>query len=306
MNLFSKRPCPVCGSSKISKNIISTHKKAENLNFNSLKPYWNGFFKEKIIFSYARCNSCSLIYAPKFFSNNQLAKLYSQMSANMDIVPRNVLQKTQYGYFTYLKKNSPLIGNFMEIGPDIGLFTKFCVTEGNFKKFWLFEPNKAVRKNLIKVVNNNEFHIIDEMTNFKAVPANSIDAVVGIHVIDHLLDPVKILKNLSVKMKSSAKLLIVTHDEQSLLRRIFGWRWPAFCLQHPQIYNRSTVRSLLNASGFNVVGQYKTVNYFKLSFLLKHFFWALGIKIKSIPNFGDFTLGLKLGNIVTIATRAKI
>jgi len=306
MNSFLKRSCPICGSYKTSKNIISTHKKAENLNFKILKPHWSGFFKEKIIFSYVRCNSCSLVYAPRFFNNKQLAKLYGQMPSNMDIVPINALKKTQYGYFKYLKKYSTLKGNFMEIGPDVGFFTRFCVSEGNFKKFWLFEPNKAVRQKLIKILSNNEFHIIDEITNFKAVPINSIDTVAVIHVMDHLLDPVKILKALSIKMKNNAKLLIVTHDEQSLLRKIFGWRWPAFCLQHPQIYNQSTIKSLLNLSGFNVVSQYKTSNYFKLSFLLKHFFWALGIKLNSIPDFGGLTLGLKLGNILTIAELKKI
>jgi len=306
MNSFLKRSCPICGSYKTSKNIIFTQKKAENLNFEILKSYWNGFFKEKVIFSYARCNSCSLVYAPRFFSNKQLAKLYNQMPANMDIVPINALKKTQYGYFKYLKKYSTLNGNFMEIGPDVGFFTKFCVSEGNFKKFWLFEPNKAARQKLIKILSNNKFHIISEMTNFKAVTINSIDTVAIIHVMDHLLDPVKILKALSVKMTSNAKLLIVTHDEQSLLRKIFGQRWPAFCLQHPQIYNRTTIKSLLNLSGFSVVSQHKTSNYFKLSFLLKHFFWALGIKLNSIPDFGGLTLGLKLGNILTIAERKKI
>lgn len=44
MNSFLKRSCPICGSYKTSKNIISTHKKAENLNFKILKPHWSGFF----------------------------------------------------------------------------------------------------------------------------------------------------------------------------------------------------------------------------------------------------------------------
>jgi hypothetical protein len=86
------------------------------------------------------------------------------------------------------------------------------------------------------------------------------------------------------------------------MRRVLGWRWPAFCLQHPQIYNLKTTQNLLEASGFEVLQQHKTVNHFKLSFLIKHGLWALGIKVKSTPSFGNITLGLKLGNILTIAT----
>jgi hypothetical protein len=84
-----------------------------------------------------------------------------------------------------------------------------------------------------------------------------------------------------------------------------GWRWPAFCLQHPQIYNFSSTRALLEAAGFDTAEQHKTVNFFKLSFLLKHALWAFGFKIKSVPDFGNLTLGLKLGNILTIATPKK-
>ena len=299
---FIKRKCPICDEPP-SKNIfISTPKRAENLPLKKLISSWNGFFKEKIIFSYERCKGCGFAYCPIFFNDKELEELYSQMPANMDEVPMLALEHTQYEYFKVLKKNSSLKGDFMEIGPDIGLFTKHCAKEGFFKKFWLFEPNKAVKKKLARVVKNYQFHIVHDMTNFSAIPNRSIDTLAIIHVMDHLLDPVGILKSLRIKLKDDAKILIVTHDESSLLRRLFGWRWPAFCLQHPQIFSRKTTKLLLEASGFTVVTQQKTFNYFKLSFLIKHFFWALGIKIKSVPDFGAYTVGLKLGNILTIAT----
>jgi Methyltransferase domain len=305
VDISIKRPCPICKTFSKSKILFYTYRKAENFNLNFLKPYWNGFFKKKIIFSYTRCTSCGLVFCPKFFNDRQLLKLYSQMPANMDLVPKVALRKTQYGYFEVLKKNSSLTGNFLEIGPDVGLFTKFCVDEGKFNNFWLFEPNKLVKQKLMQVVKNHKFKIVNEMTNFKIIPNSSIDAVAIIHVMDHLLDPVKFLKSLKVKLKKNAKILIVTHNEKSLLRWIFGWRWPAFCLQHPQIYNRTTTKYLLNEAGYSLVCQNKTVNYFELSFLLKNLFWVFGVKTKFIKNLGDIILPLKLGNILTIATPRK-
>jgi hypothetical protein len=95
--------------------------------------------------------------------------------------------------------------------------------------------------------------------------------------------------------------VLVTHDESSLLRRLVGWKWPAFCLQHPQIYNPKSIRALLAAAGFEVLQQRKTVNFFQVSFLLKHLLWAFGWKVRSVPSFGQLTVGLKLGNMLTIA-----
>jgi hypothetical protein len=299
---FIERQCPICEALPSIKAFISTPKKAENLSLKDLIPSWNGFFKEKIIFSYVRCEGCGLVYCPTFFNEKELEKLYNQMPANMNEVPTVALNATQYGYFRTLQKYSSLEGNFMEIGPDIGLFTKHCVNEGRFSKFWLFEPNKAIKNSLSIVVQNHPAEIVHEMTNFSRVPNRSIDVLVIIHVMDHLLDPAQMLKSLKLKLKDHAKILVVTHDESSLLRIFFGWRWPAFCLQHPQIYNRKTMKRLLETSGFNVITQKKTVNYFKLKFLIKHLFWAIGIKINSVPDFGGLTLGLKLGNILTIAT----
>ena len=46
----------------------------------------------------------------------------------------------------------------------------------------------------------------------------------------------------------------------------------------------------------------RTKNYFEFSFLLKHLLWAFGIKVKSVPKCFDFTIGLRLGNMITIAT----
>jgi len=302
---FISRSCPVCGENPPSQAEISSEQKAESLGFDVLTQHWNGFFKEKIIFSYARCGNCGLLYCPTFFHADQLMQLYSQMPPNMVEVPQQALRDTQYGYFKFLKKCSPLTGGFIEIGPDIGLFTEHCVREGHFDEYWLFEPNREVKPVLENVVQGHKSHVIHEMTDFSSVPDGVATSAVIIHVMDHLLDPVATLSELRKKLTDDATLMIVTHDESSLLRRIVGWRWPAFCLQHPQIYNFKSTRALLESAGFDILEQHKTVNFFKLSFLLKHAFWAFGFKVKSVPDFGGFTLGLKLGNILTIATPNK-
>jgi SAM-dependent methyltransferase len=140
------------------------------------------------------------------------------------------------------------------------------------------------------------------MFGFSHVPDHSASTAVMIHVLDHLLDPIATLRELRQKLKPGARLLLVTHDESSLLRRLIGWRWPAFCLQHPQIYSPKSMRQLLKAAGFEVLERRKTINFFEIGFLIKHLLWAFGMKVQFVPGFGHFTLGLKLGNMLTIAT----
>lgn len=224
------------------------------------------------------------------------------MAPNMELVPIQALDRTQEGYFLELQKYSPLIGGYIEVGPDIGIFTKNCSLKGNFSHYWLCEPNEAVLEQLIDSVRGVPHNIIKDMFGFDQIPDDSASVAVMIQVLDHLLDPVATLKALRRKLKPGAKLILVTHNESSLLRKIVGWKWPAFCLQHPQIYNPKSIAKLLEESGFSVDSIKKTKNYFEFSFLVKHLLWAFGVKVKSLPGWLDFTLGLKLGNILTVAT----
>jgi hypothetical protein len=299
---YLKRHCPICRKKTESSVEVFSKTKAEDLNYEKLVPYWNGFFKEKIFFSYARCDVCDLLFAPVFYRTDQLEALYGQMPPNMDVVPMPALLQTQREYFKELKKKSTLKNGYIEIGPDVGIFTINCVSEGKFDKYWLCEPNRAVANALSDVVRNHAFVIIEDMFGFSAIPNQSAGAAVMIQVLDHLLDPIKTLTELREKLLPDGKLLLVTHNERSLLRRIVGWRWPAFCLQHPQIYNPKSITKLLDASGYKIESINKSKNYFEFSFLLKHLFWALGFKVKSIPEIFNFRIGLKLGNIITIAS----
>lgn len=301
-NQYISRNCPSCNMASSLKVEVKTPTPAEKLKIDDLIQQWNGFYKTKSIFSYVRCCNCGLLYSPIFLNSNQLGMLYGQMPPNMDEVPVDALERTQAGYFKKLTVFSNLKGGFLEIGPDVGYFVKNCVNNGSFNEYWLIEPNKAVGPLLGSVVADYPHHIIHDMEGLDFVPDNSCDVAVMIHVLDHLIDPVNELKKIRQKLKPDSTLLIVTHDESSTLRKLTKSRWPAFCLQHPQVYNPRSIQTLLSNAGFETLNVSKTKNYFQIGFLIKHLLWLFGIKVKSMPKFLNKTVGLKLGNIITIAT----
>ena len=298
---FLIRKCPVCGNDSRENVGIATTPPAESMTLEELKPHWNGFFKEKVIFSYNRCSNCQVLFCPTFFTDDQLETLYKQMPDNTAGVPLSALQRTQKGYFRSLKNFSKLNGGYLETGPDIGLFTENCVREGNFDKYWLFEPNQAVWPQLEKVAAEKKVNLSPEMFGFSSVPDQAVSVAVMIHVLDHLLDPLTILKKLRDKLAANAILVVVTHDEASLLAKMTKTGWPAYCLQHPQLYNPVTIARLMEAAGFRVLDVQKTANYFPVTYLAKHLLWALGLRVK-LPQWGALQLPLKLGNILTVAT----
>lgn len=298
---FVQRSCPSCGSQASTQPEIRAGLPAEERDIEFLRPYWNGFFKEKTFFSYTRCSKCGLLYAPAFFSEAQLQDLYSQMPDNTAGLPVAMLEKTQRGYFDIFRNYAQPGGGFLEIGPDIGLFTQSCIDANLFDHYWLFEPNHAVWPELERRLGEKKHEIIADMFNFDAIPDRSLSAVVMIHALDHLISPGETLQRLRPKLKKNAVLLFVTHDESSVVAKLTKAGWPAYCLQHPHLFNPGSIERMLRTAGYGTTVVKKTKNFFPITYVLKHFLWAMGLRQISVPTLNSLYLPLKLGNIATVA-----
>jgi hypothetical protein len=302
---YGTRQCPACGASACFANQqISTTVPAETLAFAALREQWYGFFKDKSLFSYHRCGRCGMLYAPTYFTDVQLEQLYGSMPANMAEVSNDALSRTQFGYFRELRKVADLEGQFLEIGPDVGLFAHYCVANGGFERFWMFEPNVDAHDALRKTLGGNRFDISTELLDLSSVPDGQVTVAAMIHVLDHILEPVEFLSRLKAKLRPGATLLIVTHDERSTLAKVLHNRWPAYCLQHPHLFNCDSMRALLAAAGFDTVKVVKSTNYFPVTFLVKHAIFALGMGKLNVPLLPGLQLPLRLGNFITFATPA--
>ncbi|OBJ55202.1 hypothetical protein A9W94_20390 [Mycobacterium asiaticum] len=303
---YGARQCPACKASADSaRQEIGTDVPAETLDFDALRDQWFGFFKEKSLFSYHRCGRCGMLYAPTYFTNEQLERLYASMPANMSEVSDDALNRTQFGYFRELHKVAALEGQFLEIGPDVGLFARHCRENGRFEQFWMFEPNIDAHDELRKTLEGSSFEISTELLDLSNVPDGQVSVAAMIHVLDHILDPVEFLAHLRKKLRPEATLLIVTHDERSALAKILRKRWPAYCLQHPHLFNAESMRNLLAAAGFDVIKIVKSTNYFPVTFLAKHALFALGMGKTNLPAMSGIQLPLRLGNFITFATPAS-
>lgn len=301
MTTFLKRECPGCGSS-YHRAEIASERKAESLSLDELRPFWSGLFKEKVFFTYDRCEQCGLLYAPTFFDDAQLTELYSSMAPNMDLVPTKAIEATQRGYFDTATKNIGVHGSYLEVGPDVGYIVRMAATQGGFDHFWLFEPNRAVHAELEAAAGKYPRTILPEMTDLSAVPDESVSVAVMIHVLDHLLDPLPMLEQIRAKLKPEGRIAIVTHNEHSILRTLMGVRFPPFCLQHPELYNPRSITRLLESAGYRAVEVSRSKNYFPVAFMVRQALYAAGLRIDAsvLPNA---VLGLRLGNIMTTARR---
>jgi hypothetical protein len=297
---FAHRSCPQCGSTALAAEKTAPPRPGETLSMTDLSPYWHGIFKDKVFFSYRRCADCAQLYAPAYFYEEQLQTLYSEMAANMDIVDESALDRTAAEYLTVLKRFSPLRGTFMEIGPDVGAFAGKAAQAGTFDTFRLFEPNLVVHDALRAAIGRPQQEVETYFTRDSVADA-TVDVAVMIHVLDHVLEPKQLASDIRKTLKPQGCLMLVTHDERSTLARILRGRWPAYCLQHPQLFNRKSMKTMLNAAGYSRVETVLSTNYFPVTFLISQLALALKVPLKGLPELPWLRVGLKLGNFITIA-----
>ena len=157
---LNRAVCPGCfTSTEKAKLEIYSKPQAESILPEEHGQFLSGYTNHRFFFSYYRCSDCSLLYCPTYYNEEELATLYKNQPENMSNVPFYCRIKTQENYFKKLKKYSPLDGGYLEIGADIGIFTNFCIEDGNFNYFNLFEPNIETHIQLKKITENHPVKI---------------------------------------------------------------------------------------------------------------------------------------------------
>lgn len=302
MKTYTKRDCPSCNTSNTKAKLVArSEPRAEEMEFDELREYWRGFRNDSVFFSYFRCNVCKLVYAPVYFNQDQLAQLYSFMDDNSAGVDLDILRRTQDSYFKILKSKVTVAGRWIEYGADIGLFSELITNEPNVSSFTIVEPNlksHVVLKHLLTGdgVLVTDWAEIDKQAKF--------DGFVAVHVLDHLLNLKSDLQKIHLGLKAGGSVFFVTHDEHSILRLLLRKKWPPYCLQHPQIFNRNSIDRTLMKAGFKVVQTKKTVNFFDLRHLFSVVFSLLGFGSSLLKFVPKITLRVPLGNFATLATKA--
>jgi len=273
---------------------------AELMSWTEVKDFFIGLRNDQVFFSYYRCQECELLYCPWYFSKDQIALLYAAMPDNTMGEDKSTVSRTQSAYANWImsRKNTSN-KRYLEVGPDIGLVANQIVKINKPEFVSFLEPNRSVRTELLEsvaVVESKEVvDFIDELVT------KDFSLIVGVHVYDHLLDPVGDLANLRTRVEVGASLSIVVHNESSLLRKVMGPKWPPFCLQHPQLFNPQTQKKLFKKSGWELVEVKRSTNWYHMKYFVSMVASILGISTAISKIFPNIEFPIRLGNTISMA-----
>lgn len=301
---FHRERCPICDAPRsVATAVVRSEPPAESLPFDSLGVFHSGYDSRRVFFTYHRCATCRGLYCPIYLTPAQLDLLYGHQPENRADVPRAAREATLREYLKILRRHTALDGDYLELGPDIGLFARLCADAGRLERLHLFEPNRNVHAVMADRLAGRSIRISSAACTDDPPADGSVSTAVAIHVLDHVIDPAAVLRSLYSALKPGGTLFVATHDEASLLARALGRRWPPYTLQHPQLFTPESTATLLARCGFSVVESRKTPNYFPVTHLVRSLFTVFGMD-RFAPTYDHpFMIRVPLGNIVTVARR---
>jgi SAM-dependent methyltransferase len=78
------------------------------------------------------------------------------------------------------------------------------------------------------------------------------DIITIVDVIEHVPDPIGLLRQARELLAPNGVLLIATPDRRSLVARLMGWKWWHYRVAHIGYFDRATLEATIIKSGFRL------------------------------------------------------
>jgi 2-polyprenyl-3-methyl-5-hydroxy-6-metoxy-1,4-benzoquinol methylase len=224
MSLFEKRnACPLCGGNKLTSIFKREFSDADFQAFLKVEPTYGQHFRDDLAsgllndqhFYILKCDSCSFMFQEYILNNTGMQKLYDKWMEpdlvkkitnsyrNFDDLIANYRHRLKYAELYF--KNRPI--NLMDWGAGLGNFCKlakdmpsYVVTAYDFSG----EKNKELAEYNIDTRTLGELH------------EKEFDFINIDQVLEHVPDPVSLLKECSKFLKDDGLIFVSTPDCSAL------------------------------------------------------------------------------------------
>jgi 2-polyprenyl-3-methyl-5-hydroxy-6-metoxy-1,4-benzoquinol methylase len=266
-----------------------------------------------------RCENCGLYFVilpePEKIQeqpiNLEMERLASR-ALELNLVEPHVEESEQkwrkitaHERFDELQKITSLqSGSLLEIGSSTGEF--LLVAKSGFQTSGIeadFHSCAVAQSRQLNCFNGSLFE-----ANF---PEENFNCIALYHVIEHVPSPSKLLAEIHRILQPNGWLIIETPNIANIWYKILGSRWRQFIPDHLFFFTPKTLTKSLTENGFEIIklnsaGKAMSVRLF-LSRLGRYHQPTSRILAKISDFFGlsDFTIRLKLGDVMRVYARRK-
>jgi SAM-dependent methyltransferase len=247
------RCCPACGGKgnlRYGSNI--DEKKITEHSYSSRK------IPEFLHHAYMECVVCGTLFVGETPSSEVLEKSYNEAA----FVSKADSKYAADTYFQNLKKLGLLNeGSLIDIGCSDGAF--ICKVKRDSKLLVTgIEPSLDAIKNADVMVQAEIHHT--SLGGFNS--PHKYDLVTCFQTIEQINDVDTLFAKSKDLLADGGSLVIVCHDRHSLVNRVLGPKSPIFDIEHLQIFNRISIRILMQRYQFSEIRVMPIANRYPISY----------------------------------------
>ena len=233
-----------------------------------------------------RCDSCGFLQCPEI---SDVLALYQDMEdpAYAQTAGPRALQARRL--VRLVEQFRPAPGRLLDVGAGIGLLLDEAEKRG-FSAVGV-EPSRW----LAARAGERGLEVHCGVLPHKDV-AGPFDAVCLIDVIEHVSDPVGLLRTIRDVMAPDGKLVMVTPDVKSVMARLMGKNWWHFRAAHIGYFDKTTLERACHSAGLRPIYTSRPCWYFNADYLWDRVMAYLprGLRLKAPSMLARLTVPLNL------------
>ncbi len=244
---LNSRSCPVCGSTDESDLFADQKIDLAGLDEAAFAARKR---PEHMRLRLVNCPVCDLVYASPAPSPEALAAAYA--AASFDSAEEAVFAARTYG--VEIGRLLPLLrkrGAALDIGTGEGAFLAELVRLG-FGEVFGVEPSQAPIEAAPPELRPL---IIQGVFDADVRPRESLDLITCSQTIEHVPDPLQLVRDAHELLAPGGLFVIVCHDRRAPVNRLLGLRSPIIDVEHLQIFSPTSISELLRRGGIRQVGR---------------------------------------------------
>jgi SAM-dependent methyltransferase len=260
---------------------------------------------DRLHYRMVRCDVCGLVRSDPVLSAETLAELYKD--STFDYGDELEGLRVTYGVAldraaVYLDKREGLV----DIGCGSGFVLEVAAERGWTDLHGVEPSGDAIAKAKTEIAPLIEH----DMMRAGLFPENSLSAITLFQVLDHMPDPVGLLRDCLSILRPGGVIMAFNHNVTAWSARLLKDRSPIIDVEHTYLYSPDTMRKLFTGVGFEVISVEPVRNTYSISYLTHLIPLPRGLKQHLIPRLRSTSLGkqqvtVPLGNLQLIARKAR-
>jgi 2-polyprenyl-3-methyl-5-hydroxy-6-metoxy-1,4-benzoquinol methylase len=182
-----------------------------------------------------RCHACGFVFADRR-ELEALSHLYEALTDPDYIEGRRARAFQMQWLLDLVQRVKPEVQHLLDIGAASGLL----VAEARRRGLAAIgvEPSRSL------VAHAKRVHGVELLQGFfphAALAGHRFDAICLVDVIEHVTDPVQMLRDCAAHLTPGGVVVVVTPDVESMTARLMGRRWWHFRLAHVGYFSRRSL-----------------------------------------------------------------